>query len=74
MKQSITMPGSIFANGYIKYAKDPRVGHITKDSFWKHYRTWGVSVPPINLVLYAVKTIMETFGLEEVSVATPTNF
>lgn len=31
-----------FANGYIKYAKDPRVGHITKDSFWKHYRTWGV--------------------------------
>lgn len=31
-----------FANGYIKYAKDPRVGHITKDSFWKHYRTWSV--------------------------------
>ena len=31
-----------FANGYIKYDKDKDAGHITKDSFWKNYRTWGV--------------------------------
>lgn len=33
-----------FANGYVKYSKDKRVGHITKDSFWKNYRTWGFGV------------------------------
>ena len=31
-----------FANGYIQYDKDKDAGHITKDSFWKNYRTWGV--------------------------------
>jgi len=33
-----------FANGYVKYSKDKRVGHITNDSFWKNYRTWGFGV------------------------------
>lgn len=33
-----------FANGYVKYTKDERVGHITKDSFWKNYRTWGLGI------------------------------
>ena len=31
-----------FLNGYVKYDKDANVGHITNDSFWKNYRTWGV--------------------------------
>lgn len=33
-----------FANGYIQYKKDPEAGHITKDSFWKNYRTWSLGV------------------------------
>ena len=33
-----------FANGYVKYSKDERAGHITKDSFWKNYSTWGLGV------------------------------
>ena len=35
-----------FANYYIKYDKDKdkEAGHITMDSFWKNYRTWGVGV------------------------------
>ncbi len=31
-----------FANGYVKYAKDAAAGHVTKDSFWNNYRTWGL--------------------------------
>lgn len=30
-----------FTNGYLKYEDDPAVGHITRDSFWKSYYTWG---------------------------------
>jgi len=33
-----------FANGYLKYEDDPAVGHITRDSFWKSYNTWGVGI------------------------------
>lgn len=33
-----------FANGYVKYAKDETVGHITQDSFWRNYRTWGMGI------------------------------
>ena len=33
-----------FINGYVKYDKDTNAGHITNDSFWKNYRTWGVGV------------------------------
>jgi len=33
-----------FANGYLKYEKDEKAGHITKDSFWKSYRTWGAGI------------------------------
>ena len=33
-----------FANYYIKYDKDKEAGHITMDSFWKNYRTWGLGV------------------------------
>lgn len=33
-----------FFNAYVKYADDERVGHITKESFWKNYRTWGFGV------------------------------
>ena len=37
-----------FINGYIKYADDPEAGHITKNSFWNHYRTWlfGIAYKP----------------------------
>ena len=37
-----------FANGYIKYDDDPVAGHITKESFWKNYRTWllGIAYKP----------------------------
>lgn len=37
-----------FANGYIKYADDPEAGHITKESFWKNYRSWllGIAYKP----------------------------
>ena len=31
-----------FAHYYIKYGADEKVGHITSESFWKNYRTWGV--------------------------------
>lgn len=30
-----------FFNAYVKYADDTQAGHITKESFWKNYRTWG---------------------------------
>ena len=33
-----------FLNGYVKYDKDANAGHITNESFWKNYRTWGVGV------------------------------
>lgn len=33
-----------FINGYVKYDKDTNAGHITNDSFWKTYRTWGVGI------------------------------
>lgn len=33
-----------FANGYLKYEKDPDAGHYTKDSFWKSYNTWALGV------------------------------
>lgn len=33
-----------FANGYLKYDKDKNVGHVTQDSFWKNYRTWGMGI------------------------------
>ena len=33
-----------FLNGYVKYAKDESAGHITKDSFWHNYRTWGLGI------------------------------
>ena len=33
-----------YLNGYVKYAKDNTVGHITKDSFWYSYRTWGLGI------------------------------
>ena len=31
-----------FLNGYVKYEDDKTAGHITNDSFWKSYRTWGL--------------------------------
>lgn len=33
---------------YIKYDKDPEVGHITSESFWHNYNTWllGVAYKP----------------------------
>lgn len=31
-----------FAHYYIKYDTDDAVGHITNESFWKNYCTWGV--------------------------------
>lgn len=33
-----------FLNGYVKWSKDPSVGHITRKSFWHNYRTWGAGV------------------------------
>ena len=33
-----------FVNGYLKYEDDPIAGHITNDSFWKSYNTWGAGV------------------------------
>ena len=33
-----------FLNGYVKYDKDANAGHITNESFWKNYRTWGVGL------------------------------
>lgn len=33
-----------FLNGYVKYSKDSCVGHITHDSFWNDYNTWGLGV------------------------------
>lgn len=33
-----------FLNGYVKYDKDKEAGHITTDSFWRNYRTWGLGV------------------------------
>lgn len=33
-----------FLNGYVKYDKDKEVDHITKDSFWRNYRTWGAGI------------------------------
>lgn len=33
-----------FANTYLKYEDDPEVGHITRQSFWNSYNTWGVGV------------------------------
>lgn len=33
-----------FLHGYVKYDKDKEVGHITKDSFWRNYRTWGAGI------------------------------
>ena len=33
-----------FGNYYIKYAKDPEAGHVTKDSFWNHYNTWSLGI------------------------------
>ena len=33
-----------FANGYVKWAKDESAGHVTKESFWNNYRTWGLGV------------------------------
>ena len=31
-----------FANGYLKWDKDPKHDHVTPESFWKNYRTWSV--------------------------------
>ena len=33
-----------FINGYLKYKTDESVGHITQDSFWKNYNTWGAGI------------------------------
>lgn len=33
-----------FAETYLKYEDDPDVGHITRQSFWNSYNTWGVGV------------------------------
>ena len=33
-----------FMNGYVKYDIDKEAGHITKDSFWHNYRTWGLGI------------------------------
>lgn len=33
-----------FANGYAKWIKDEKAGHVTKDSFWNNYRTWGLGI------------------------------
>ena len=33
-----------FVNGYVKWDKDTSVGHVTKQSFWENYRTWGVGM------------------------------
>lgn len=37
-----------FGSYYIKYDKDPEVGHITSQSFWHNYNTWllGVAYKP----------------------------
>lgn len=31
-----------FATAYLKYEKDPTVGHITSETFWHSYNTWAV--------------------------------
>lgn len=31
-----------FISGYLKWQDDPEVGHITKQSFWHYYNTWGI--------------------------------
>ena len=33
-----------FANGYIKWDKDEAAGHVTRQSFWNNYRTWGLGI------------------------------
>ena len=33
-----------YLNGYIQYDKDKEARHITTDSFWRSYRTWGLGV------------------------------
>lgn len=33
-----------FVNGYLKYEEDPIAGHITTDSFWNSYNTWGAGI------------------------------
>lgn len=33
-----------FGSYYLKWDKDPEVGHITKDSFWHNYNTWDVGI------------------------------
>ena len=33
-----------FANGYVKWSEDEDAGHVTKDSFWNNYRTWGLGI------------------------------
>lgn len=33
-----------YGNYYIKYAKDPEAGHITKKSFWDNYNIWSLGV------------------------------
>jgi len=33
-----------FGSYYVKWDKDPTVGHITNDSFWNNYNTWDVGV------------------------------
>ena len=33
-----------FANGYVKWSEDANAGHVTKDSFWNNYRTWGLGI------------------------------
>lgn len=37
-----------FGSYYIKYDKDPDVGHITTQSFWHNYNTWllGIAYKP----------------------------
>lgn len=33
-----------FGNAYIKWDEDKSVGHVTYDSFWHNYFTWGLGI------------------------------
>ena len=33
-----------FASYYIKYAKDPEAGHVTRQSFWHNYNMWTIGL------------------------------
>lgn len=33
-----------FGNAYIKWDEDEKAGHVTMDSFWHNYFTWGLGI------------------------------